>query len=356
MRNGRGRMLLTVLLLLLLPVYGAAATEDGMGYLVVTDTVEANTEKDVAPALQAMIDAHPNRTLFFPDGEYIVSTPLLLPANPAKSVSLKLADFAVIRAGRDFPEGEAVIQMGGKDPANDTHSIGSNYSIEGGVIHGGYRANGISVHSGRETSIRNVSIKNTVVGIHILYGANSGSSDADIFGVSIIGTGVRESVGILLEGMDNTLTNIRIGNVFTGVYLKSSGNMLRNVHPLFTSSYKGYADSCGFLETCGNNWYDYCYSDQFATGFRSASRDDSLYGASVYNNCFCFWYSDQGGSHIAYRADGRFNATLDNFKIGFKNNKTVNVVLSVGEEDGRGVMNNLMVDAALVTHEKLVAP
>jgi len=41
--------------------------------------------------------------------------------------------------------------------------------------------------------------------------ADSGSSDADIFGVNIIGTGKTDSVGILIEGHDNTITNFKAG-------------------------------------------------------------------------------------------------------------------------------------------------
>ena len=41
------------------------------GYIVVTDTVKADGKTDVSDALQALIAANPNRTLFFPDGVYL---------------------------------------------------------------------------------------------------------------------------------------------------------------------------------------------------------------------------------------------------------------------------------------------
>ena len=68
------------------------------GAVCVTDYVAAGTGADAADALQAVIDANPNRTIYFPDGEYLVSHPLRTPADPAKSVDLQLANFAVIRA------------------------------------------------------------------------------------------------------------------------------------------------------------------------------------------------------------------------------------------------------------------
>lgn len=326
-----------------------AFADSDKGYIVITDTVAADTGADVADAIQAVIDANPNRTIYFPDGEYIVSKPILTPASPKKSVSLELSNYAVIKASDNFEKGQAVIQLGGKDPANDTHTNGSNYYLDGGIIDGSGVANGISVNSGRETAIRNVSIKNTVVGIHIFYGANSGSSDSDIMGVNIIGTGGTDSTGILLEGFDNTLTNIRIGNVFTGVHVKSSGNMLRNVHPLYYSDYTDYENSCGFLIESGNNWFDYCYSDQFAIGFRTTD-----YSSSTFSNCFCYWYSASGGTQTGFRADKYFNSDIVSFKLGFKS-ETENAVLSVGEIGGTGTIENLDVDNDIVDNHSYMA-
>lgn len=326
-----------------------AFADTDKGYIVITDTVAADTGADVADAIQAVIDANPNRTIYFPDGEYIVSKPVLTPAAPKKSVSLELSAYAVIKASADFEKGQAVIQLGGKDPANDTHTNGSNYYLDGGIIDGSGVANGISVNSGRETAIRNVSIKHTVVGIHVFYGANSGSSDSDITGVNIIGTGGTDSTGILLEGFDNTLTNIRIGNVFTGVHVKSSGNMLRNIHPLYYSDYTDYENSCGFLIESGNNWFDYCYSDQFAIGFRTTD-----YSSSTFNNCFCYWYSASGGTQTGFRADKYFNSDIISLKLGFKN-ETYNSVLSVGEIGGTGTIENLDVDTDIVNNHSYMA-
>ncbi len=304
--------------------------------LVVTDIVTADSGNDVSLELQKVIDDNPNRTIYFPDGEYLLSQPLKTPADPKKSVSLKLADFAVLKAANDFPAGEAIIQLGGKNPYNTTRVNGSNYALEGGIIDGSNIANGVSINSGRETAIRNCSIKNTVVGIHIMHGANSGSSDADVFGVNIIGTGKTDSIGVLIEGFDNTLTNIRIGNTFTGVQIKSQGNVLRNIHPLYTSDYTDYANSCGFLIEGGNNWLDYCYSDQYATAFRMTDN-----GCSKLHDCFCYWYSPREGTHTAIKADRQFNSIVTNFTAGFQGDAEKKVLLSVGEIGGTGSITNL---------------
>ncbi|MBP3441633.1 MAG: hypothetical protein J6L62_02400 [Clostridia bacterium] len=320
------------------------AQENSNGYIIVTDTIKVNSGEDVSDEIQALIDANPNRTIFFPDGEYLVSKPIYTPAEPTKSVSLELSDFAVIKAVGDWTYGEAVIQLGGKFPANDTHTPGSNYSLEGGVIDGSGMANGISINSGRETAVRDTSIKHTVTGIDIKYGVNNGSSDADITGVNIIGTGKTDSVGIFVEGFDNTITNVRIGNVFIGVRVKGAGNMLRNVHPLYYSDYTDYQNSCGFLIESGNNWFDYCYSDQFAVGFRT-----TWYGTNTFHNCFCYWYSAGDGKQTAFKADAAFNGIVTNFNAGFHPDAKECLVLTVGAIDGKGSMENLTADKDVVT-------
>ncbi len=331
------KFLCTVLSLILIfscAVIGVRA--EGNGYLLITDFIPVSSGADVADEIQQVIDANPNRTIFFPDGEYLISHPIYTPAHPQKSVSLKLADFAVIKATGEWAKGEAMIQLGGKFPANDTHTNGSNYSFEGGIIDGNGMADGISINGGRETAVRNASIKHTPVGLLIKYGANSGSSDADITGLNIIGTGSTDSTGIVLEGFDNTLTNIRIGNVFTGVHVKSAGNVLRNIHPLYYSDYTDFQNSCGFLIEAGNNWFDYCYSDQFAIGFRTTDNSHNYF-----HDCFCFWYAPDGGTHTAFKADKGFNSTLTNFKIGFHGETEKNIVLSVGAMNGKGTIENL---------------
>lgn len=331
-------VILSVICLFSCLCIGASAESD-KGYIIVTDTICANSGEDVSDEIQAIIDANPNRTIFFPDGEYLVAKPIYTPAEPKKSVSLELSDFAVIKATGEWKKGEAVIQLGGKNPANDTHTPGSNYSLEGGVIDGSGVANGISINSGRETAVRDTSIKNTVIGLHIMYGANSGSSDADITGINIIGTGKTDSVGIFLEGFDNTITNVRIGNVFTGVHIKSAGNILRNIHPLYYSDYTDYQNSCGFLIEAGNNWLDYCYSDQFAIGFRMTSND-----RSTLHDCFCYWYAGGDYAQTGIKADGEFNSIVTNFNAGFHPDAEKCYLLTFKKLGGDGSIENITVN------------
>ncbi len=299
--------------------------------------------RDVSAEIQQLIDENPNRTIYFPDGIYRLDKPICTPAHPQKSVCLSLAGYAVLRAGDNWNSSEAMVRLGAIHPANDIRTVGSNYYFAGGVVDGAGLARGISIDGGRETVIRDVSVKHTTVGVHIKHGANSGSSDADISGVNIVGTGDTGSIGVLLEGYDNTLTNMRIANVFIGVKLCSSGNALRNIHPLYTSNYENYTESCGFWDWNGNNWYDYAYSDQFSTGFRTAHSV-----SSTFNSCFAFWYSPREKAHTGFKADEKFTSVVMNYRMGFKGTDAWNRVLSVGEDGGTGTFCNLHYDRNVV--------
>lgn len=314
------------------------------GFVVVTDTIPANTGEDLSDALQALIEANPNRTIYFPDGQYLIGKPILTPADPKRSVDLRLSNYAVVKAADSWSSEEAMIRLGAEHPANDIRTVGSNYSLTGGILDGSGKASGVSIDGGRETAVRDLSIKHVKIGLHIKYGANFGSSDCDISGVNIIGNGTAESVGVLLEGHDNTLTNMRIADVFIGVLVKSGGNSMRNLHPLYTCDYTDYPNSCGFYDCNGNNWYNFCYSDHFGIGFFTTERVTNLY-----DSCFVMWYCGQGGVHTAFAASGQLRSVVNNLKVGFFDRSTENVILSVGKPGGSGCINRLFVNPALPT-------
>ena len=302
--------------------------------LNVGDYVAPDSGKDVSAELQQIIDENPNRTLYFPDGEYLVSTPLYTPANPSKSVDLQLSTYTVIKASSDF-SGEAVIALGGKDPFNDIKTPGSNYSLTGGIVDCSGIATGVAILSGRETKIQNTSIKNAVIGIYIGPGANNGSSDSDVRDVNITGTEKPDSVGVLVEGHDNTFTNMRIGGVYKGFHIKSGGNSLYNIHPLFYGNFAEFETSIGFHVEGSNNTLNYCYSDQFCTAYRVGNKN-------TFDNCFCMWWTNQGEKCTVIQSDGRFDSVFTNLTVSLRHD-TDNTMLK-GTVIGNGTIQNLMAD------------
>ncbi len=317
--------------------------ESRKAMILVTDHLPADGTTDVSDALQALIDENPNRTLYFPDGTYLISKPILTPADPKRSVALRFDNFATLKAAPDWDSDEAMLRLGASHPANDIRTPGSNYSLVGGIFDGSGVAKGISIDGGRETMIRDVSMKQVQVGLHIKWGANSASSDCDILNVNIVGNGKPDSIGVLLEGYDNTLTNMRIADVHIGLDIRSAGNSLRNLHPLYTCDYTDYQNSCGFYDHTGSNWYSFCYSDHFGNGFRFA---DGV--TSILDSCFCMWYTNRGEYQTAILADGKFNSIFKNYKIGFHKDSTANKILSVAEDGGTGLLDRLLFNLPLV--------
>ena len=328
-------------------------TSDPSGHpslVVITDYLSVNTGADLSDQIQRVIDEHPNRTIFFPDGKYCISKPIRTPADPSRSVCLSLSNYAHIMPvdASKWQHDEAMICLGGKFPANKIGQAGSVYYLEGGIIDGLGVAKGVSIDSGRETMIRNTSIINTVVGIHIKFGANSGSSDSDIQNVNIDGNNQKDCIGVLVEGFDNTFTNMRIAKVHIGFLIRTGGNSLRNIHPLCSASQQEYESSCGFVDEGADNFYSYCYSDQFATAFSSRGKH------STYTDCFCFWYSDKGEKHTAFRSSGAFNSIVTNLSVGMTRSNAAkqNVVLSVGKDGGKGKFINLHIsDTSVITDQ-----
>ena len=317
-----------------------------LGYVVVTDYVEANTGKDVSDAIQKVIDSNPHKTIYFPDGEYILAKPICTPANPEHAVALHLSEFATLKAADGWNHSEAMVRLGAAEPFNTIYVNGSNYSFFGGIIDGNMVANGISIDSGRETMIRNVSIKHTFLGLHIKRGANNGSSDADIENVNIVGNNRPDSMGVLIEGYDNTLTNMRIAAVQTGIKLVSGGNFLRNIHPLFIFGYEylkedymDFQNSVAFWNLNGSNWFDYCYSDQMATGFKLCNGDKS-----IFMNCFVMWYTARGEKEVAIEAEGTFNASVTNIRVHFRADSQNNSLITGNFEGGKGFIENPIFD------------
>lgn len=296
-------------------------------------------------AIQRLIDENPNREIFFPDGTYLLDRPICTPADPKKSVSLKLSNYAIFKADSGWTNKEAMVRLGGSHSSRDIFVAGSCYSFTGGILDGSGRAKGLSIDSGRETRVCDVSMKNVTTGLHIKWGSNSGSSDADISNVNIVGADPSSSVGVLIEAYDNTLANMRIANVLVGVRLKQGGNMLSRIHPLRGSQPK-FKESIGFWDTSDGNRYDMCYSDHFATGFRLGG------GVSILRDCIAWWYKDDSGlPHTAILCEKRFASLVTNLQVGFRGKKAVNTVLSVGEGGGKGFISDIRLDESLLRPE-----
>ena len=323
------------------------------GVIVSAEGLAGNGIVPCADAIQRLIDANPNREIFFPDGTYLLDKPICTPADPAKSVALKLSNYAKFKAVPGWTNTEAMVRLGAIHPANNIWQAGSWYWLKGGIIDGSGVADGVSIDGGRETLVADLSMKAVRIGLHIRRGANSGSSDADIRNVNIVCNRAEESVGVLVDGYDNTLANMRIYGARRGVVINAGGCSLRDIHPLYAMDMKQYPRSIGFEINTQHVWMNFCYSDQFATAFRFGPR-----GRGVLDNCFVFWYmSKKDMRHVAFSCAGKFDSQVRSPTVCFKSSEASNTLLEVGAPDGKGFLRDVdcnldRVNDPARTHEK----
>ena len=319
-------------------------------YVVVTEHgVQPGSGADVSSAINKIITDNPNKTIYFPDGQYLVSSPIKTSSDPTKSVSLLLSNYAEIKATSAWTNNlsNAVIMLGDLNASSDVETPGSNYFLEGGIINGNKKANGVSIVSGRETRVEGVSIKNAIRGLHIKSRTDGSSADADIINVNITGTNTSSSIGVLIEGSGNTLENMRITSAKIGVKLTAGGNVLRDIHPLI-GNMNLYSGSIGFFNVSGANWFDLCYADNFETAFKISNTE-----TSSFINCYSYWWYKNsehiGGYQITKKVGfhflSKFNSTIQNTRINFSNDdQTNNAYLVVGTAGGTGTVLNPIID------------
>ena len=330
---------------------------DDAGYVLVSDHVKANTGSDVSDAIQKLIDENPNRTLYFPDGEYLLAKPIETSAAPDKTVSLRFSNYAILRPTDEWTRGEPLIKLGAKGSAGEKTDVGSVYVVEGGILDGKNLADAIWVMNGGNVSIRYMAIKYAVVGIHVKKVEGMPDPTVDVNTVNVIGSGTVDSIGVLLETDDNTLSNMRIAANQISVKVLSNNNILRNLHPLYIfrstlNSAETFKDSIAFCDLGTRNYYDNCYSDQFSTGFYLGKGN-----SSVFNTCFCYWYAAGYDYHNAFVCEGKFDAVIRMTDAEFDiwtNGIECNFLL-VGEDGGVGTIDSVFYNADKVSENDVAS-
>lgn len=312
-----------------------------LGYVVITSYAEYAQGGDYTDAIAKAIEENPGRTIYFPDGDYIIRKPIDIPADPAKSVSLRLSNNTFIKAFDWEDPKVAMVRIGETDASqaqSESDSLKSDTGcyVIGGCLNAGAIASGISVEDGINAFIYNVSIKSAFYGIHIKAGDNeSEASSVNVDNVNVTGYEAEGSIGVLVEGKYNNVSNMRIASVQYGVKCTETGskNIFRNLHPLGVSM-NASTTTAGFWDMSDGNVFDICYSDQFATGFLVEENT-----RSVFTGCFCYWWTAAGGYHVGFRSNGKFNSIVTNCKVSHSHaDLQTDAYLLVGEDGGQGVV------------------
>ncbi len=305
-------------------------------YLVVTDYVKLT--QDVSDDLQKLIDENPGRTFYFPDGVYYLGKTLKTSSDPGKSVSFKLSSFAKISPASSWTGKitDPLIDFGGAGDSKTKpyNKVGNETYFIGGIISAQNKCSGITVSGTGTVLLQNFAIKDSHIGITI----NADNTDLD--NIVITGTNTEDSIGVLVNSSYNTLNNMRIFRINTGIKLTEGKNVLRNLHPLYTGK---FASSCGFWDVSEGNFYDICYSDHFATGFRLGNNT-----VSVLNGSFAYWYNngyDKNGTnkishtqHWGFATEGQFNSYIRNTRVDLNYDNCDSTFLNVAATGGNGLV------------------
>ncbi len=321
-------------------------------YLIVTDFVEPNTGDDLGDLLQQIIDKNPKRTIYFPDGVYYTSRPLMTSAGGGTSVDIQLSDGAVIKAHDKWKSKDgvnALIALGAAKGVNDIVSVGSYYTLVGGTLDGNNKAqNGVSINSGRESVIRNICIKNCLTGIKVEDGANNVSSDCDFEDITIIGNPgeMRNTYGVYVIGYDNTFTNIRIYNMATGFYSKGAGNFLKSIYVNNTGYTKNplYKNSVGIWGPTDNR-YSQCYVENCAKAY-------SLSSSSLIWDCTAVWTDPGCAKQIAIETSS-MSFSMSGIKAYFVDSNAPKSFVTANAGDSPKVVEACIFDQSKLTQESI---
>jgi hypothetical protein len=285
--------------------------------LVVTDKIDAT--KDFADELQKLIDNNKGRTIEFPDGTYVLSKPVKVYADPAKAVSLRLSDFAVIKAADGWNHADAMLCLSvGDIPAEN--KLTNTFYIQGGTIDGNGVATAVSVENAENFLITNVDVQNAKLAFDLKGGI------LDMENVDIVGS-AGDSVGIKAACNTSSFSNVRISNVSVAVNATGANNLFKSVYATYKSTANNVA---AFIDTSKGNNYDMCTSEDFATGFKMGE------GNNIYYACFAKWSSADVKPQVAFEATAKFNSVIRTSRVDFDFADCQGAYLKVATAGGEG--------------------
>lgn len=307
--------------------------ESLLTYLVVSDQIENANTRDITAELQALIDNHPGRTIYFNDGTYTISSTVYLPTDKDKAVSFRLSNHAVIKATDGWNADTAMIAVGAKSESANA-DIAAN-TIMGGSLDGANVANiGLSIENCKNIFVSNVTFKNIKTSVWIKNSADT----VNIEGVTVNGNGAVDSIGILNESSRGVFSTINIANVNIG--LKNSGTD-NNFRTIAAKCNKVSADSVGFYEDGYNNLYELCTAEDFTSGYFIK---DGV--KSVFEACNSYWTKADITVQSAFVAQGTFNSVITASVVRFFDETSENAFIKVTSR-GSGVVKAPMFDEAV---------
>ena len=302
-------------------------------YIVVSDKIENAYSKDITAELQALIDTYPGKTIYFNDGTYTISSTIYLPTDKAKAVSIRLSNYATIKAAEGWKNDTPMIAIGAKTEAASAER--ASVSFSGGKLDGaGFAKMGIVVENCKSPLISNVTLVNLQNSLEIKKTADVVNVEA----VTINGSGDAESIGILNESSSGVFSTVNISNVHLGLKNSGADNDFRNVTVKCT---KALETSVGFYECGVNSIFEFCTSEDFTTGYLI---NDGV--KSVFEGCNASWSSASVTAQNAFAAEGKFNSLISAGTAKFFDASSQNAYIKIINR-GSGIVKTPIFDEAL---------
>ena len=281
------------------------AEEEGyLGYIVVSDEIENAENKDITAELQALINKYPGKTIYFTDGVYNISAPILINTDAESAVSLRLSNYAVIKALPSWSSDEAMITIGSKTDASKAGI--SDSAVMGGVIDGASVAKvGVSFENCKNPFVSNVTFKNLKTGLW----AKASAEAVNFESITVNGDASTDTIGILVESSGGVVSTSNIANVSIGVKSCGSYNDFRNI---LVYAAPNAATTCGFFENGTNNVFEMCTSQNFSCGYLIKDAAASIFEASN-----SYWESADTAEQTAFSVNGTFDSVISGCTVRF---------------------------------------
>ena len=250
-------------------------------------------------AIQYCVDTFPHHTLYFPDGEYKVSSPITVKIGNEYQVNFLLENNAKIGA---YGTVAHLMVIGETTGTYNRYSEGNILTVNGGLFDGTNVSGSLiyTTNMRKQTRLQNINMINvSTIGIEIgRLPDSSSSSDSMIENINISGSCADDgSIGMKLEGTDNDINNIRISGCMTAFYIRGGGNKISTVHAL--ASIENGTDTeynktiCFHLPGGGFNDFVNVYADTFAKAFY-LDADGQIINC---NNLMVYWYRNSAGAN-----------------------------------------------------------
>lgn len=306
-----------------------------LNYIVLKDRADFKDGDDITSVLQETINSFPGRTVYISDGEYVISSPIKLSTEEGKAVSLRLSNYATVKAAANWSSQEAMISVGaGSDAAKASAAA---VSVMGGVIDGsGVAQTGISVENGERSYISEITVKNCKTAVHVKETGKYTNLDK----LTVVGDGKSGSLGIFNEANGGVFAIAKISNVELGVKNEGTNNEFRNIS---VEGASGVADAKGFYENSAKNVFSFCTADNCAKGFFISGGVESVFEA-----CNVSWSSASVASQTAFFVDGAFASVISVPTVKFFDATSQNSPISFSSVSGgilkAPIFNELLCD------------